>query len=316
MPNPLKPHPLQKGDIIGIISPASPVVPENLAKGIQYLQNCGYSVQLGDHVKDSFGFLAGNDIERLRDLHAMFRNPEIKAIFSSRGGYGTPRLLQELDFDLIRQNPKILMGYSDLTAIQIAIWQKTGLITFSGPMVAVEMKGIDPFTEKGMWSVLTAVEHKETFPVESNNPLEIIVSGKAQGRLLGGCLSVLVSLLGTPYQPGFDGAILILEEVGEEPFRVDRYFNQLKLAGIFDQVNGVILGQFVDCEPEEGKPNFSISEVIYDYFSRLKVPVIGGFLYGHQSRKLTIPIGALAEIDASIPSVRLLEPGVKTNSIL
>lgn len=310
---PLKPQPLQNGDLVGVISPASPMPPENLTKGIHYLQSLGYSVLKGDHVMDSYGFLAGNDNDRLNDLHAMFSNPDVKAIFSSRGGYGTPRLLYELDFELIRKNPKIIMGYSDLTAIQLAIWSQTGLITFSGPMVAVEMKEVDPFTERNMWSVLTSTDLDGVFPIDPNNPLEIIVPGKASGRLLGGCLSVLVSLLGTPFQPDFNEAILILEEVGEEPFRVDRYFSHLKLAGILDQVNGVILGKFIDCLPEEGKPNFTITEVINDYFGNLDIPVVSGFLYGHLPRKLTLPIGAKVEMDTSLSRVRLLEPGIDPN---
>lgn len=309
---PIKPPSLLKGDKIGVLSLASPMLPEKLNQGVRYLKNCGYSVVFGDHVKDSDGYLAGTDKDRLDDLHSMFRNPEVKAIFSSRGGYGTSRLLDNLDFDLICKNPKILMGYSDLTAIQLAIWRRTGLITFSGPMVAVEMTGIDPFTEKNMWSILSSYESDNHFPEGSFVSPEIIVPGKANGRLLGGCLSVLVSILGTPYQPDFDGAILILEEVGEEPYRVDRYFSHLKLMGVFEQVNGVILGQFLDCEAEEGKPSLSITEVINDYLGGLSVPVVCGFQYGHQAKKLTIPIGAQVEIDTEILKVRLLETVVET----
>lgn len=301
------PAALEKGDTIGIISPASPMIRERLERGIAYLKERGFSVLLGKHVYDQRGYLAGTDEERGGDLHAMFKNPNVKAIISSRGGYGTPRLLPFLDYELIRENPKILVGYSDLTSLQLAIFSQTGLVTYSGPMVAVEMgKGIDPFTEEHFWPHLLAGQSYSEYPAVPDSPLVRVHSGKASGRLIGGCLSMINPILGTPYQPDFRGSILILEDVGEEPYRVDRYMSQFRSAGIFQQVAGIIFSQFVDCDPGDN-PSLTIDEVIEDYTHDLDIPIVKNFLYGHVDRKFTIPIGATVELDADSLSIRLLQ---------
>ncbi len=301
------PPALRKGDTIGIISPASPMIRERLEKGIAYLRGKGYSVLLGKHVYDQHGYLAGTDEERVRDLHAMFRNPEVKAIISSRGGYGTPRLLPFLDYELIRENPKILVGYSDLTSLQLAIFSQTGLVTYSGPMVAVEMgKGIDPFTEEHFWPHLLSGQSYSEYPPVLDSPLTRLHPGKAAGALIGGCLSMINPILGTPYQPDFRGSILILEDVGEEPYRIDRYLSQFRSAGIFHQVAGIIFSQFVDCDAGDS-PSLTIDEVIEDYTHDLNIPIVKNFLYGHVDRKFTIPIGAPVELDADSLRIRLLQ---------
>lgn len=301
----LKPAALKPGDKIGIISPASPMSSERLELGMKYLNQKGYETSLGKHVRDMRGYLAGTDEDRLKDIHSFFSDQSVKAIFSSRGGYGTSRLIDSLDYDLVKSNPKILMGYSDLTAIQLAIWQRTGLITFSGPMVAVEMgQGIDDITENIMWSTLNTGRYDawlSSFPGES---LKIINHGIAKGPLLGGCLSVVMNIIGTEYQPNFDDAILVLEDIGEEPYRIDRYLSQLRLAGILDQISGVIIAQFLDCDAEPGKPSLTIEEVILDYFSSRSIPVVSGLKYGHLPQKYTLPLGATLEIDTAIPSFR------------
>ncbi len=300
------PPALQEGDTIGIISPASPMIRERLEKGIAYLKNRGFSVLLGKHVFDQRGYLAGADEVRVEDLHAMIANQDVKAIISSRGGYGTPRLLPFLDYQLIRKNPKILVGYSDLTSLQLAIYSQTGLVTYSGPMVAVEMgKGMDPFTEEHFWPHLMAGQSYPEYPSVPDSPLVRVHSGKARGRLLGGCLSMINPILGTPYQPDFEGAILILEDVGEEPYRVDRYLSQFRSAGIFQQVAGIIFSQFVDCEPGDS-PSLTVDEVIEDYTHDLSIPIVKNFLYGHVDRKFTIPIGARVELDADSLKIRFL----------
>ena len=285
---------------------------ERLDKGIKYLRNSGYEVLLGSSVSKTYGYLAGRDHERLNDLQAMFSNPEVKAIFSSRGGYGTPRLLDSLDYDHILKNPKIFMGYSDLTAIHLAIWKHTGLVTFSGPMVAVEMaEGIESITEEFMWPVLCLDNFDGNFPLIQDSPLEVIVPGKSRGTLLGGCLSLVASILGTPHQPDFENAILILEEIAEEPYRIDRNLSQMSSCGILEKLNGIIIGQFLDCNAEEGKPTLTIKEILSDYFGSLSIPVAGNFMYGHGAKKFTIPIGVEVEIDTSIPQISLCESGVE-----
>lgn len=308
-----KPGVLQIGDTVGIVTPGSPMLVERLEKGLDYLQKKGFRPLLGDHVYDSRGYLAGKDSDRARDLLAMFANPEVRAIFSTRGGYGTGRLLELLDYDLIARNPKIFLGYSDLTAIHLAIWKHTGLVTFSGPMVAVEMGlGIHPFTERYLWKTIGPDVGSELFPSSEKFRLHALASGRARGILLGGCLSVLVSLLGTPHLPDFSGAVLILEDVGEEPYRIDRYLSQLRSAGILSQITGVILGEFLDCQGKEGQPTLSLQEIFADYFGPLGVPVVSGFPYGHGPRKFTVPVGVEVELDANKGTVRLLEPAVVT----
>lgn len=308
----VKPIRLRPGDTIGIVTPASPMQLVKLERGIEYLKSLGYKVELGEHVYDSYGYLAGNDNHRVNDLHYMFANPEIKAIISSRGGYGTPRLLDMVDYDLIAGYPKIFVGYSDLTALQLAIWRHTRMVTFSGPMAAVEMgTGIDPFTEHHLWSLLCRDRVDGFFPQVKKTPLQIIRPGKARGILLGGCLSLISSVIGTIHQPDFRRSILILEDVGEQPYRIDRYLCQLRSAGILHQVNGIILSQFVDCTEKKDEPTLSLEEIFADFFSTLDVPVVANFLYGHLPKKFTIPLGVEIEVDTSIPKITLLEPAVR-----
>ncbi len=292
------PPKLKKGDTIGVVSPASPMIAERLEKGIAYLEEKGFQVLLGEHVHDRWGYLAGSDEARVADLHAMFANPEVKAIISTRGGYGTPRLLTLLDYDLIRRNPKFFVGYSDLTTLQLAIFRKTGLVTYSGPMVAVEMgKGIDPFTEAHFWPHLLEGETYPEFPSVDEAPLVPLHPGKATGTLLGGCLSMVNPVLGTPFQPDFRGSILVLEDVGEEPYRIDRYLSQFRAAGILNEVAGIVFSQFVNCEPGDD-PSLTIDEILIDYTKDLTIPVVKNFLYGHQDKKFTVPLGATVTLDA------------------
>ncbi|HEX9974815.1 MAG TPA: LD-carboxypeptidase [bacterium] len=308
-----KPNRLTKGMTIGVISPASRPLDEAIYyRGIEYLKQLGYNVIESTHVLDRRGYLAGLDDDRAGDLNAMFRNPEIGAIFCSRGGYGTPRLIDKLDFDSIQNNPKIFVGYSDLTALSLAIWQKTGLVTFSGPMVAVEMgRGIDPFTENSFWMSVTSPHPVGLLANPDSSPVRIIKPGKSEGRLLGGCLSLINVLLGTPYSPDFDGAILIIEDIDEEPYRVDRYLAQLKLAGVFEKIAGIVLGQFIDCAPKDPeKPSLELDQIFLDYFGNLNIPIIANFAYGHGAIKHTIPIGIHAVLDTEQGGLILAESAV------
>jgi len=308
----IQPPALQIGDTIGVVSPGSPVLRERLEKGIEYLKSRGYQVVLGRHVFDTYGYLAGEDQDRVDDIHAMFSDSKVKAIICSRGGYGAARLLDKLDYELIANHPKILVGYSDITALQLAILKKTNVLTFSGPMVAVELgKGIDPFTEKHFWPMLNGKESCKNLVQPEETELKVLRSGKIEGQLVGGCLSVICSLIGTDYLPDFRGRILILEEVGEEPYRIDRFLNQLRTVGILQQVSGIIFAQFLDCLPKGKTPSFTIAEVIEDYIRPLQVPAVAGFLYGHTESKFTIPIGGWVQLDTAERCVlRLLEKPV------
>jgi muramoyltetrapeptide carboxypeptidase len=307
----IKPRPLQPGDTIAVVAPASPMQVSKLETGLDYLKKQGYRIELGEHIFDSYGYLAGHDKDRMNDLLAMFASPNVDAIISCRGGYGTPRLLDSIDYNIIAKNPKIFVGYSDLTALQLAIWKHTNLVTFSGPMVAVEMASeILPFTETYFWRLLCQNRMDDLFNADQKQSLQILQPGKAKGVLLGGCLSLVSSIIGTKHQPDFTGAILILEDIGEQPYRIDRYLAQLQSAGIFQQVNGIILSQFVDCLEKEGEPTLTLDEIFHDYFSSLSIPVVSNFLYGHTPKKFTIPFGVTIEIDTGIPGIQLLETAV------
>jgi len=305
----LKPQALKKGDVIGIISPASsPDDFSRIEKGISYLESLGYKVKLGKHIYKRFGYLSATDDERAEDLNKMFADREIRAIFCVRGGYGTPRILDKIDYNIIKRNPKIFVGYSDITALQLAIFKKTGLITFSGPMLAVDMySDFDPYAEEFFWKILTAKSKK----IEIKNPdgVELIVlrHGVATGTLLGGNLSLLASIIGTRFQPNFKDSILVIEDIGEEPYRIDRYLSQLKNAGILNRINGCIIGQFTDCVAKEPEKSLTLEQIFNDYFGSLKIPVVSNLNYGHIPRKITLPIGANVKIDTKRKSITIIE---------
>jgi len=306
----IKPPHLKKGDLIGLISPAS--TPDNLERinqGVKYFERLGYRVVVGKNVGKFRGYLAGTDEERHHDLHSMFAHKDVKAIFCIRGGYGSIRLLDKIDFNLIKKNPKIFVGYSDITTLQLAIFQRTGLITFSGPMAAVDFAGeVHPFTEEVFWKMVTSTKPFGKFHNPDNQKINCLTKGKANGILLGGNLSLVVSLLGTNYLPKFDKSILFLEEVEEKPYRIDRFFAQMKLAKIFDKVSGVVLCNFTDCEETDpNKKTLSLNDVIGDYFENFKKPVAYNLVYGHINPKNTIPIGVKALLDCDKKSIEILE---------
>lgn len=305
----LKPKKLQPGDTIGIVTPASPMLSERLTRGIQYLQQRGFQVKIGEHVSDERGYLAGSDEARAQDLNELFANSEVDAIFCTRGGYGTPRLLDQIDYTAIKAHPKILVGYSDITALQLALFRKAQLVSFSGPMVAVEMcKGVDQVTERHFWQMLTEPTTKARL-IDLNDAMKIVKGGQATGRLLGGCLSLICSLLGSRFVPDFRNAILILEDRGEEPYKIDRMLTQLRLCGILNQINGLIFGQFVECDPKS-TPSLSFDEVVKDLTADLDIPIIAEFPYGHLDVKYTIPIGVEACLNADDGFLEMLESPV------
>lgn len=306
----IKPPRLKKGDTIGIITPAS--TPDNLERineGVKYFERLGYRVILGKNVGKYYGYLAGTDEDRLEDLHSMFADKNVKAIFCARGGYGTIRLLDRINFNLIRKNPKIFVGYSDITALQLAIFRKTGLVTFSGPMAAVDFAGeVNSFTEEVFWRMVTSTKPFGKFKNPEGERICCLNKGKTKGILIGGNLSLVVSLIGTPYMPKLDKSILFLEEIEEKPYRIDRFFAQMKLAKIFDRVSGIILCNFTDCEETDpSKKSLTLNDVIGDYFEKLNKPVVYNLVYGHINPKNTIPIGIRASIDCKKCAVEITE---------
>jgi muramoyltetrapeptide carboxypeptidase len=309
----LKPPRLRKGDLIGIVSPASaPSAREKIDKGVQYLERLGYRVKVGQHVMAQYGYLAGTDEQRAQDLNDMLRDPAVRAVFAVRGGYGTPRLLDLVDYRAVRRNPKIVVGYSDLTALQLALFRKTGLVTFSGPMVGVEMwDNIDPFTEEHFWRVVTSSARIGSLLNPDGERMIARNKGKASGALIGGNFALLASLLGTPYLPNLRKAILVLEDVDEAPHRVDRMFAQLHHAGITGSIAGLILGKFTDCVPSDpSRPYLTIEQVLEDAVRRITCPVLMNLQYGHIARKLTLPIGVRALVDTRSGGVKVLEGAV------
>ena len=310
----VKPKRLKKGDLIGIISPASS--PDDLSrinKGVSYLESIGYRVEVGKNVGKIRGYLAGTDQERLDDLHSMFKNKDVKAIFSVRGGYGSGRLLDKINFNLIKKNPKIFVGYSDITALQMAFFKKTGLVTFAGPMVAVDFGAdeVDPFTEEVFWKTITSNKKIGKLHNPDDEKFYVLTKGRGEGRIIGGNLALLASIIGTDYQPNFTNSILLLEDIGEPPYRIDRLFYQLKYAKAFKQTKGIILGRFVDCyETDSTKTSLTLNEVIDDYFSELKIPVVYNIKHGHIKENLTIPFGLKCKLNASRCFIEISEGAV------
>jgi muramoyltetrapeptide carboxypeptidase len=315
-PDLLRPARLAAGDVVGLVDPASATwEPIDVDIVEDTLTALGLVAKRGAHLLDRRGSLAGSDRDRAADVMAMFTDPSVKAVLPVRGGWGCARILPHLDFEAIRRNPKVLMGYSDLTALLLAIHARTGLVTFHGPNGASEWNATsaDFFTRV----VLKAEAVTFTNPREKGETLaqteyrtKTITPG-VSGRLLGGNLSVLTALLGSPYLPDFRDAILFLEDVNEAPYRIDRMLTQLALAGVLKAARGVIWGTCHECEPDAGFGSLTIPDLLDDHVKPLGVPSWRGALVGHIDRQFTLPIGADVEIDATAGSIRMLSAAVR-----
>ena len=280
--------------------------PELLEAGVRYLEGLGYRVKLGKHIFKTHGYLAGTDKERAQDLNSMFRDRRVHAIICARGGYGTPRLLPLLDYKAMQQHPKIFVGYSDLTAIQLAMFKHAGLITFSGPMVAAEMgRGIDPFTEENFWRIVSEPQPFGELQRPNDESYTPVTKGKVVGRLLGGCLSLIAPIAGTRHMPSLKNNILFVEDIGEVVYRWDRFFSQFRELGLLDSIGGFMLGQTTDCLPPEGEATLTFDDLMRDFIKPLKVPALMGLDYGHGRVKHTMPIGARAELEVSARRTRV-----------
>jgi muramoyltetrapeptide carboxypeptidase len=309
-----KPKKLNKKDVIGIISPASsPDEFIRVERGVKYLESLGYRVKIGNNVGKNHGYLAGTDQERVDDIHSMFKDKNVKAIFTLRGGYGAFRLLDKIDYKVIKNNPKIFVGYSEITSLQMAFFEKAGLMTFAGPMVAVDFYDeVSDYTNELFWATITSNKKLGKLKYPENQKLPFLQKGIASGRLIGGNLAVFTALLGTPYFPNLTGKILMIEDIGELPYRVDRLLNQLRLAGTFKKVKGIILGRFVDChEHDPNKKTLTLGEVISDYIGTLKIPSIYTFPHGHIKDLVTIPFGLKVNLNATKGTVEFAESAVK-----
>jgi len=310
----LKPRKLKKGDVVGLISPASPPTePALIERGVKYIEGMGYRTILGKNVGKVRGYLAGTDEERIDDIHQMFSDKNVKAIFCLRGGYGAFRLLDKIDYKLIKNNPKTFVGFSEITALQMTFLSKAKLISFAGPMVIPNfLKEIDSFTEENFWRAITSTKKNRKINLADNEVIFEKSSLKTSGRIVGGNLAVFTSLLGTNFLPNLKNKILLIEEISEPPYKIDRMLNQLRLNKVFEDVSGIILGDFLDCyESDKNKKSLLLNEVLIDYFKYLKIPVIQNFPFGHSKKILTLPIGTSVKLDLRKGMLELSEAGVR-----
>ncbi|MEX2963148.1 LD-carboxypeptidase [Microbulbifer sp. TYP-18] len=312
-----RPARLQPGMTVGLVTPASNAwEDEDIRFAIDIVKSLGFAVKEGRNLYQRTQYLAGPDAARAQDINAMFADPSVDAVFCLRGGYGTPRILPLLDYDTIGRNPKVLLGYSDITALLNAINRRCGFITFHGPIAAQNFTDytLDEFRKvlvRGEGPVrIGAPPRFEAAPgrAEHNNRLTRFRGGRARGRLTGGNLSLVCSLLGTPYEPEFRNRILFLEDVGEAPYRIDRMLTQLWLAGKLEQVAGIVFGKFTEADTSGN--TFSVEHVLRERCGGLKVPVIRGLMTGHVEDQTVIPVGAMAELDGDGGSLTLLEAAV------
>ena len=309
----LLPVPLARGDTVGLVSPSSATDDSlNLQLAGEAMEALGFKVKTGAHYDGRRGHLAGTDAERAGDLNAMFSDRTIKAIICTRGGSGAARLLPLLDYAVIRRNPKVLLGYSDITALHSAIQAKTGLVTFHGPIGSGSWNrfNVDQFQRVLLNGELVEYRNKSEAGdelVPRQNRTVTIRGGKARGELVGGNLTVLTALAGSAYLPDFSGKILFLEDVSEAPYRVDRMFSTLKLMGALDKVAGVIFGECTDCRPGDGYGSLTLEQILDDYLLPLNIPAYRGAMIGHRREQFIVPVGGKVELDADAGTFRLLE---------
>ncbi|MEP0844241.1 MAG: LD-carboxypeptidase [Phycisphaerae bacterium] len=324
-PPPIFPPALRPGDTVQLVAPAGSLERSRVELARTRLTRMGFHVRVPENLFRKRGYLAGDDDVRAEELMAAFRDPTVRAVLPGAGGYGTTRLLDLLDYEAIRQNPKVLLGYSDITGLHLAIQRKTGLVTFHGPVVSHGLgsrENLTGFSRDYLWRALLyrsyfdwagqLLDEGYTYELPPALPeLRALSSGRAAGRLTGGNLSLVCALMGTAFEVQTAGRVLFIEDTNEEPYRIDRYLSQLRLGGKFDRVSAVILGQFTNCESRKGEDSLSLEQVLADYFEGLGVPVIANFPAGHSRFNATLPINALVEVDADARRVRLLENPVQ-----
>lgn len=314
LPKLIKPPRLQPGDTVGIVLPATAEFETHeLEIGVEQLRALGFEPRLGANAAAKHGYFAGTDEQRAADINAMFADPKVKGMFAN-GGWGSPRVLPLLDYGAIRKNPKVLIGLSDATALLNAVQQKTGVVTFHGPNA---FSTFDPWTVEMMKRVVMSAEpigglqnppKRESELVQRRFRAWTIRGGRATGRLVGGNLTLLAALMGTPWEIDTDGAILLLEDVREAIYRVDRMLTQLALGGKFAKLAGVVFGHCSNCPTNESR--FGLEDVLRDHFEPLGIPVFAGLAFGHVEQKVTLPIGLGATMDADTGTITIGEAAV------
>ena len=294
---PIRPPCLKAGDTIGIAAPSGPFDRDLFDKGMEVLQGLGFEVHVPSAIFDQNGYLAGPDEARAKVINTLFGDSDIQGILCARGGYGATRVLPYLEWDAIRRHPKIFVGFSDITVLHNAILGRTGLVTFHGPMGTT----LATATQESIASLQQVL--MSGAPTTLAPPDAIVLQpGEATGRIVGGNLTLLCHLVGTPYQVPFAGGLLFIEDITEAPCRIDRMLVQMSLAGCFEDVAGLVLGQFTECGEQE-----EIHDVFMRIFGPLGIPVVAGFPFGHGQQNVTLPIGLEARLTTRPPRLAYLE---------
>jgi muramoyltetrapeptide carboxypeptidase len=318
----IKPKALRRGDAIGVIAPAGPVNRERMERALGRVRERGYRITTYGDIYRSRGYLAGDDATRAAELMAAFTDPETAAVWCARGGYGVARILDRLDFDVIGRNPKVFVGFSDITLLHVAIQQRTGLITFHAPNLQDGFGKPDDMpvaNEAALWqAVLEADDQGDSISISDrgysfdfdnvdNLELRSISAGVAMGRLIGGNLAVICGVMGTSFEIETAGRILFLEDISERVYRIDRYLSQLRLAGKLSALAGVLLGTFSYEEDDKADEQSDIHTLFKEYLEPFGVPVLAGFPAGHERYNLALPMGAVVEVDADKKRVKVCE---------
>ena len=319
MPAVVRAKRLAAGDTVALVAPASATfhaVDVDIAR--ESLEALGLKVKVGRHLMERHGYLAGADKDRAADINTFFADQGVAAVLPIRGGWGSARVLPHLDFDLIRRNPKIVLGYSDITALLLSIHARTGLITFHGPngIGRWDAWSVDYLKRVLFNAEAVRLENPKSLTernslVQIENRVQTVTAGTARGRLLGGNLTVLTTILGSPYVPSWDGAILFLEDVDEDLYRIDRMFTQLRLVGALEKIRGFVFGTCSECGPGEGFASLTLEEILADHIKPLGVPAWFGAMIGHQTPQWTLSVGGDVEIDATKGTIAMLAPAVR-----
>ena len=316
-PQRIKPPALKRGNLVALFNPSGFADDVLIERATVNLENLGFRVMHAAHLRASRGNTAGTIGQRLTDLHTLFAHHEVRALWAARGGSGTAQLLPYINYGLVARNPKVVIGYSDLTSLLLALHAKSGLVTFHGPVAS---SGFTPFTVSQLEAVLiegrttytmsTADEHTKRAVNEPHFVQRVLKSGSAEGALLGGNLSVLTSMVGTPYLPDARNSLLFFEEISEAPYRIDRMLTQLEQSGMLSKARAVMLGVFVKCEPKADEESLVLSQALTDHFPARPIPSAYGLSFGHIASQWVLPIGVRAKFDADARTLTLLEPAV------
>ncbi|MGD8344129.1 MAG: LD-carboxypeptidase [Desulfobacterales bacterium] len=295
---PVRPPRIKPGDTIGIVAPAGPFDHDLFMQGLSTLQSMGFQTRVPDEVYDKNGYLAGSDAQRARMVNQLFEEPDVQAIVCARGGFGCLRMLPMVDFDIISAQPKVFVGFSDITALLAAITRFSGLVTFHGPMIT-PLATAPELTRRSLSAAIASVTPLEMAPAAA----VALQAGRATGPVMGGNLATLCHLLGTPFEARFEDCILLLEDCGEAPYRIDRMLSQMKLAGSFKGIAGIILGSFKDCGSLD-----EIYRIFQDHFQDTPIPILAGFDVGHGRQNMTVPLGLMATLDTDQQLLSFAQP--------